>query len=256
MKIEEIKKLKSGKYKIKIDGNTIITYDDVLLENNVLTKKDIDNDVYNEIKESSSYYDAYYKTVNYITRKMRSEFEIKEYLSKMEIDNEAIKQIVDKLKTVGLINDEAYIKAYIYDSFNLSNDGPNKIKNFLLTGELNEEVIDQHISTISENEVKKKLAKIISKRINNDKKTSAYQLQQKIITDMINLGYDRNIILEIINDYNLNDSDKIKKEYTKLYQKYSKTLDDKNLYKRIREKLYAKGFDINEIQLYMNNLDE
>ena len=36
MKVEEIKKTKSGKYKVTIDGKEITTYDDVILKNKIL----------------------------------------------------------------------------------------------------------------------------------------------------------------------------------------------------------------------------
>ena len=50
MKIEKIKKLKSGKYKLELDNDqSIITYDDVILKNNLLYNKEIDNDKLNEL---------------------------------------------------------------------------------------------------------------------------------------------------------------------------------------------------------------
>jgi len=252
MQVQEIKKMKSGKYKIKIDDRVITTYDDVLIENNLLTKKEIDYDLYNKLEMDSTYYNAYYRAVNHITKKMRSESEIKEYLEKLDVDNNSIDNIIYKLKTVGLLNDNVYIKAYILDAFNLSSDGPNKIKSKLLSQNLDESVIDEYISEIKEDEVQEKLGKLVAKKINRDKKTSAYKLKQKIMTDMINLGFDKDMVLDILNDYELNDTNKLKQEYDKLYKKYSNKLEGRELYKKISEKLYNKSFDINEIQAHIN----
>ena len=48
MKILGIKK-QNNKYKIKLEGNeTIETYDDIIIKNNILYKKEIDEDVFEE----------------------------------------------------------------------------------------------------------------------------------------------------------------------------------------------------------------
>ena len=50
MKIEKIKKLSNGKYKIELDNKEkITTYDEVILEENILYKKEIDNELINKI---------------------------------------------------------------------------------------------------------------------------------------------------------------------------------------------------------------
>ena len=46
MLIEKIEKLKNNKYNIYINGEKITTYDNIILENNILYKKQIDNDLY------------------------------------------------------------------------------------------------------------------------------------------------------------------------------------------------------------------
>ena len=46
-----------------IDGESVITYDNVILENELLYKKSIDNNLYKKILLDTSYYDIYNKTV-------------------------------------------------------------------------------------------------------------------------------------------------------------------------------------------------
>lgn len=252
MKVEEIKKLKSGKYKIKIDDKVITTYDDVILKNKLLYKKEINSDIYHQIGIDSIYYDAYHKALNYILRKVRSTLEVKKYLEDLEISNEDISKIINKLKENGMINDENYVRAYIADSFYLSNDGPNKISNYLLSQEIDEDYIESQIKKININEIENKLEKLILKKVKSDKRKSIYQLKQKILFDMINLGYSKDMILQVLNNINIEEDQKMEKEYFKLYNKLSKTLEGDELYKKIKEKLYSKGFDINEIKIYID----
>ena len=97
MKIEKIKKLNSGKYKIELDDkNKIITYDDVILKHNLLFNKDIDSSKLNELNIDTKYYDIYNKCVKYISVRIRSIYEIKEYLRKKEIEESLIDLTIDK----------------------------------------------------------------------------------------------------------------------------------------------------------------
>ena len=52
-------------------------------------------------------------------------------------------------------------------------------------------------------------------------------------------------------NYDIDDRDKMAKEYDKLYIKYSRKFHDYELIKKIKDKLYAKGFDIHDIENFI-----
>jgi regulatory protein len=247
MKIKRIKQLKSGKYKIELDIGSITTYDDVIINNKLLYAKEIDSDMYELITHENIYYEAYNKTLYYVTRKIRSKKEVYEYLKKFELSYDMNKKIVTKLESIGLINDISYLKAYISDAIYLSNDGPDKIKQELLSQNINEELIDEELSKIDEDIIINKLSKLITKKIKSNHTHSSYQLKQKITIDLVNMGYKRSQIELLLENYDYNDSSLLEKEYNKLYIKLSKKYSDNELYNKIKQKLYAKGFDINDI---------
>ena len=65
MKIQKWEKLKSGKYKVLLEnGEKFITYDDVILKNNLLFHKEIDCNTMIKINNDTLYYDIYNKTIN------------------------------------------------------------------------------------------------------------------------------------------------------------------------------------------------
>lgn len=255
MKVEEIKKTKSGKYKVTIDGKSITTYDDVILKNKILYQKEIDEKTYAQIGIDSIYYDNYHKALNYILRKLRSKLEVRMYLEDLETADNDIEKIVNRLEEIGFINDVNYAKAYISDSIYLKNDGPHKIKSYLLSQEIDEEIIDEELFKLDREVIYDKLEKLIIKKLKGDRKNSAYQLRQKIVIDMVNLGYSKDMIIEILENYDIDDGDKLKKEYEKLYTKYSRKLKGYELEKKIKEKLYNKGFDIHDIEKIIQRED-
>lgn len=248
MQITKIKKI-GKKYKIIIDNQKEIkTYDDVIINNKLLYQKNINPTTINKINNDTAYYDIYYKLVNYITKKLRSEKEIIEYIDKNKVTSKDKKEVIKKLKEIGLINDTNFLKAYIADKINLSTDGPYKIKRNLLQHNISEELIDLELNKISDEVINKKIDKLIDKKIKNSK-YSGYVLKQKVINDLVNLGYDNKKIIEIYDSKNI--SNDINKEYNKLYNKYKNKYSGYNLDNMIKKKLYNLGFTIDQI----NNRD-
>lgn len=246
MKIEKIKK--SGKkYKIILDNEEVITtYDDVIINKGLLYNKEVTTESLNKINKETSYYDIYYKCVNYITKKLRSEKEINEYIDSLIVSDIDKKNIIKRLKEIGLINDLNYTKAFISDRINLSLDGPYKIKKYLLEHNISSEIIDEELNKINKEIINCKIEKLINKKIKNSKYTG-YILKQKITNDLINLGYNKSDIVEIYDTINVDNGSLLKKEYDKLYKKLSLKYSDKELYNKIKIKLYQKGFSIDEI---------
>lgn len=253
MKIDKIKKL-NGKYKIILENNEVITtYDDVIINNSILYKKDIIDELVRKIIEETSYYEIYNKVLKYISTKLRSEYEIIKYMQKLEVSEKRQSEILDKLKQVKLINDENFTIAYIHDKLNLSNDGPLKIRKELMNHQINAEVIEQELSKVDRQIVLDKLEKLVLKKINGNTKYSNNMLKQKLLNYFINIGYEKNDILFLIEKNGKNNSEIIKKEYVKLYNKYSKKYNDEELKNIIKNKLYIKGFRYDEISEVINN---
>ena len=239
-------------YKIKGDIDITLT-DQVILENNLLFKKEITDEEIEKYKQENYKYEVYNKVLKYIEKKVRSKKEIDIFLSKYELKNSDIKFIKDKLTTLNLYSDNQFIDSYIYDRFNLSNDGLNKIKKDLLNHQINEELIDEKLAKIDLNLVYDKLLKIVLKRIKLNKRYSKNEFTKKTTFDLINLGYDKDMIIELIEDnYSKEDDDVLKYEFDKLYTKLSKKYKGDNLYYQLKQKLYQKGFNIDDI----NNLIE
>lgn len=250
MKIEKIKKLNSGKYKIELDDkNKIITYDDVILKHNLLFNKDIDSSKLNELNIDTKYYDIYNKCVKYISARLRSEKEISIYLYKFNLEESDKTKIIEDLKNVGFINDTNFTKAYISDRIYLSNDGIEKIRKNLLEHNIDSNLIEEELSKIDKNVIKEKLTKLISKKIKSNHKDSNYIMRKKIYNDMINLGYSSEDFNECYESLEMDDNGNLKREFDKWYKKLSTKYNGEEIYYKIKQKLYQKGYNISDIDL-------
>lgn len=237
-----IKYIKNGKNKYKTvleNEETIILYEDIILRHELLIKKEIiDLEL---IKEENSKYELYDKVLEYISKRIRCEKEVRDYLNKWASDLNYIDEIVNKLYKNKLLDNNLYIKSYIHDKINFTNDGPIKIKNNLINLGFDNYLIDDLLIEFNDKIIKDKINNYIEKNLKTNKK-SLYAFKQKMLINLINLGYVKEDIVSALDKIKLDEEDLKIKEEEKLIKKYSKKYSGKELDNIIKRKLYERGF--------------
>ena len=248
MKVLKYKKVKN-KYRVYFDNDIKIDmYEDIILKYELLLKKEIDNKTFDQLVIDNNKEEIYDKAIKYISIKIRSKEEIYNYLKKKGYEKIDINNTIKRLEDNKFINEDLYIKSYIHDRFYLSSDGLNKIKSNLLKLKIDESIIDNYIKDISREDILDKLNKLVDKKIKLNKSYSGNILKFKLLNYFIELGYNKNDIEEILDKKNLVDINNGIKEYYKLYNKYVNKYNDYELENLLRNKLYQKGYDLNEIK--------
>ncbi len=251
MEIVKFKKIGKDKYKIYFENEELTLYEDVILKYNLISKKKIDLDLLDKVLESNKYYEMYNLALNYISFKMRSSSEIREYLLKKDASNETIDKIINDFYEKNILNDKLYITSFINDSVNLKNIGPLKIKNELIKNGFDEFEIDTYLNKIDDNIWKEKIKKLIKKYLSN-KKLSTNMIKLKILNDLNIKGYSKEMIYPLLDNINLDDESNIKEEYRKAYKKYSIKYKDKELSNKITNYLLRKGYKYLDINRLIN----
>lgn len=242
MKIKSYKFLGNGKYKIKIEDKDYIIYEDIILKNKLLTKDELtEKELSNSLKDNL-FYEAYYQSLRYIKTKLRTEKEIEIYLRKYNFSSEVIEKVTEKLKQEGYINQNIYAEAYINDQINLKIIGPLKIKKDLEKLGIEEKIINEKLKNYTKETQLEKINKLVEKEIKLNTNKSSYLLKNKILTNLLNKGFYKNDIMEVLDNIKIDDKSAYEKEYNKLYEKYSKKFSGKELDYKIKQKMYQKGF--------------
>ena len=234
-------------YQVFFDnGNDIDISEEIILKYDLLLKKEADNKLIDKMLEENKIYIGYNLAIKYISTKMRSKKEIREHLSKKEIDKDSINEIINILIKNKYIDDDSYAKAFVNDKILLTNDGPYKIKNKLIELGINDNSINKALELFDIDTQKEKITKIAKKLVSTNRNKSASILRNKIIIYLVNLGYERAIINSVLSTIEIkNDKDIEKKEYEKIYNKLSRKYSGKDLEFRVRQKMYALGFTNN-----------
>ena len=245
MKILKYEKKKNGMYQVFFDNdNNIDISEEIILKYNLLLKKDIDNSLIDKMLDENKIYIAYNLAIKYISIKMRSRKEIREYLSKKNIDYDSINEVIKILEKEKYLDDDSYAKAFVNDKMVLSNDGPNKIRSKLIELGINSNSINIALELFDYDLQKEKVTKMAKKLVEVNRNKSAALLKNKIITYLVNLGYDKSVINSVLSTVEIkNDKDSAKKEYEKIYNKLSRKYSGSDLEFRVKQKMYALGFN-------------
>lgn len=240
MKINKYRKLKSNKYEVTLENNEkIILYEDIILKEELLLKKEITD--LKRITTINEEYEVYDVALKYLNHHVMSIKGMREYLLKKKFDLQIIDKTVDELIDKGYLNDEYYAKSYISDHINLSNDGPYKMIKHLEELDIPSTIYAEYLSKYNDT-WKDRIEKYINKNLKVNKK-STYFFKSKMLMNLINLGYDKEMINDCLNHISIDNLDELKeKEKEKIRKKLERKYSGDELERKIHEKLFQKGF--------------
>ena len=203
MRIEKYELTKKNIYNVYLSNGEVLELNGkVITDNELLIKKEIDNELYDKLKRDNTICMLVDTSVKYMDRRLRSIKELKDYLKNKEEDTTITEEVIDKLIDNKYLDDDRFTKAFIKDKLNFTNWGDYKIKNELKRLGVNEEIIYNNISNIDDNIYYERIDKIINKDISTNKKYNGIKLKNKIYNHLLTLGYSKEKVISIINNYN------------------------------------------------------
>lgn len=223
---------------------------DIMYKYNIKINSEYNKTTYELIKSESSFLYLKDLSLKKLKRLITTE-ELKTYLEKQGATQAIIKQLILDFTNKKYLDDNLYTKLFI-ESRKHSN-GPtyfyNKlkekgIKDFIIYENLKD--FDEEIPIINLTKTKLKSYKAIS---NNE-------IKRKLKTYLLTKGFTYEKISNYI-DYNLelkSEKAEIEKAYLKIRKTYEKKFSDKELFYKIKQKLYEKGFAKEVIEELLNNM--
>ena len=203
MKIIKYVKKANNQYKIYLENDEIINvYEDVILKHKLLYKKEIDNNLLKKLSNDNLNEEIYNKCVKYISVRIRSIEEIKDYMKNRQISSELIENTLDRLIKNKLLDDDKFTKAFVHDKLNFTTMGPFRIEQELKKHKIKNEIINKYLYEIDEETLDNKINKQINKLLKSNKKKT--NLRNKIYTNLLSLGYSSEMILRNLNNYEIN----------------------------------------------------
>lgn len=202
MQIVKYEFTKKNKYNVYLsNGEVLNLQEQVITENELLLKKEISQELYNKLVRDNKIYELMEMAVKYISIRLRSIKEIKDYLLKKGGSNNEVEDAVQRLIELGYLDDDRFTKAFIKDKLKFTTIGDYKIKMQLNNLGVSSSVIEDNMDKIDNNIIEEKIKKIIEKDKKRNKKYTGQILKNKIYNHLLNQGYSQDKVITIINTY-------------------------------------------------------
>ena len=243
LRIIKYRRMANGKYKVELDdGRDLLLYEDVILKYELLLLKEIDDKLLIEVDKANQEWDVYYVALKSLKSRFKSIKDLRDSLLKKEYPKDLVESAINRLIKQGYLDDNSFARGYINTQIVTSLKGPNKISKELFIKGVSNNIIVEELKVFDVNLQKEKIEKVINKEIKINRTRGGVILKNKIVNDLINLGYNLDIVQSVIDKFEFsNNLDIAKKEYDKLYKKLSRKYSGRELEYKIKEKLYQKG---------------
>ncbi len=146
MIVKSLKKIKNN-YEVNLDDNKFIFDEEIIIKYRLVEKKEISDSLIDEIIHNNNLVLYYKKALNYALKYNKNSASIVDYLTKFELKNSEIKEIIDQLIKIKVIDDKKLILNDLYSLINKGN-GKLMIINKLYKLKFNDELIDYAINNI------------------------------------------------------------------------------------------------------------
>jgi regulatory protein len=255
-KVTSIKKLKNNHYIVIVEENnkeqTILVTEETLLRCNVISPRDITDQEYKLLKSTKDVDLLYDKAIHFVDYQMRTISEVKKHLKKSTVDEKAINQLIDKLKSQGYLDDIRFVKEYVTQKIEFDLIGPKAIKQKLIDKGVHFDLIDAELIRFTDEMQYQKIYQLIEKETKFKIKKPYLKAIESLKRKCISKGFKLSIIDSSIASFKdkieeaCDETDLLIKEFDKL----SKGVDISNYLEKDKliQKLRQKGFAYQSIK--------
>ena len=263
-KVVKLDHLKAQDYEVTIQNEqgsieTFSVHEEVVLKYRLVAGKEITSDQYNELHTKLDLGRAYQYALNLLSRKSYTTAEVYQKLEQKEYSIEMIREVIERLTAVGLLNDEQYTISYISHHAIMGKKGPVGISQELMRKGISERLINEHLKLYEVESQVDNIEKLINQMVRANHKYGPHYLKQKIYQNLLNKGFNRSLIDQAINaalnDQEENDDSILLKEMEKLFRKH-RLLSERDKKSKIITTLMRKGFSYDDISRKYRELIE
>ena len=182
------------RYSIFVDEKYSFSLSELALINAELKLgQELSKDELAKLKEESDLDKAYNRILNLLARRVRSEWEIRDYLKRKKYDNEMIEKILNKLSERHLVNDLSFANAWVENRRLLKNMSKRKLTQELRAKRVSDEIIDEVMGLDETNELE-----VLRELV--ERKKSRYPDKTKFMRYLAGQGFNYNDIKTVLAD--------------------------------------------------------
>lgn len=249
------------RYNIFLDGNYSFSVDEEVLARFQLMKgKELSELDITEINYEDEIRKGVNSAIHYLSFRMRSEREVRDYLKQKEYPEPAIQEVIHKLYQLKYINDVEFAIAFVRTQVNTTKKGPSVLIRELKEKGISETNIDIAMKEYPMDAQLSHATALIEKTIKQNQKLSERSLKQKIEQNLLRKGFSGEMIQMAMNEVTIEkDEDQewhaIIEQGMKAHRKFQK-YSGYEYEQKMKQTLYRKGFSIELIDRFINEYEK
>lgn len=263
--IKDIHPSKNQYYDVVVKSEAseiVVEVSNRVIENLMLSIGDtVDREVYDRLIEEEKVASAYQRALKYLSYKDYSAGQLRKKLVYLEdYDDCQLDKTMELLKEKNLINDEAFTMHYLRRAIRLEM-GLNKAVYNLINLDIPRDVIDRCILELEDDEEYQAALCAIESVVSKSKSVS-FRATLKKSRDKLYLGGFRSDTIErALQDYDFHfDQEEeiaaLNKDYDKLFTKYRRKVNNKELMNKVVDSLLKKGYNYEDIKIVIEERED
>jgi regulatory protein len=166
-----------GVYAFALSANDLLTF-------GIVTGDEFTKEQYEELLNKAVIAKAYDQAIGYIARRVRSEWELREYLKRKECMPNIIEIVIERLRDKKYVDDVAFAEAWVRDRRLLKSTSKQKLTMELRAKRVNDATIQQVLAADETDE-----HAVLTELIMRKKQQTRYQDKQKLLAYLVGQGF-------------------------------------------------------------------
>lgn len=205
MKITRLQRGMRNAQKIAIYVDSKYTFsvlESILVDEKLYIGKEVDEVDLDRIRSATESLELKVKLINLISRRPRSEQEIRQYIKKLNLKNK-FESLIETLKKEGHIDDLKFSQWWIDQRTTFKNKSANEIRNELLGKGISNDIIENTLGETDLSETELTSIKLLAekkKRLLAHKNLTKAQLNEKMMQFLLRKGFRWDIIQKALEE--------------------------------------------------------
>jgi regulatory protein len=187
VKVTDIKQQvkRTSRYSIYFDGKYLFSLSEgELLSSGIRIGKQYTQEELAELRQTAVLDKAYMRALDYVALRMRSRWELTDYLRRKDYDSPTIETILNKLSEYGYVDDKKFAEAWVSNRQLLKPTSLRRLQQELQQKRIDREVISEVLAQQDIDELA-----MLRQLIERKKQQTRYQDEQKLIAYLLRQGY-------------------------------------------------------------------
>lgn len=198
MKISAIKQQvkRADRYSVYIDEKYSFALSETeLLRLGIYSGQQITAEELEKLKDDSVRDKARYQALGQLSRRQRSEWELRDYLKRKEYAPEVIDQVIEQLSDYGYVDDKKFADAWVSNRRLLKATSGRRLRQELKQKRVSDEVIEE---ALAEDETDEQ--QVLRDLVERKRKQTKYQDDLKLMQYLARQGFDYGSIKSILEE--------------------------------------------------------